>query len=63
LQATDYLISRKGATTVAALGLGTANVWFAVTADGGALSSASVRIAVAVATGKLEDIAGIISGG
>jgi hypothetical protein len=63
LQAADYLVSRKGATTVAAIGLGTANLWFAVTADGGAVSSASVKVAVAVATGKLEDIGAILGGG
>lgn len=63
LQTLDFVVSKKGALTIAALGLGGANVWFAVTADGGALSHVSMKVAVAAAHGHLGGILGLLGGG
>jgi hypothetical protein len=56
LQTLDYVTSKKGALTLAALGLGTANLWFAVAGDGGALSHVSMKVAAAAAHGQLGGI-------
>jgi len=56
LRTMDFVVSKKGALTLAALGLGGANIWFAVAADGGALSHVSMKIAVAAANGHLGGI-------
>jgi hypothetical protein len=63
LQTLDFVVSKKGALTIAALGLGGANIWFAVTADGGALSHVSMKVAVAAAHGHLGGILGLLGGG
>jgi hypothetical protein len=56
LRTMDFVVSKKGALTLAALGLGGANIWFAVTADGGALSHVSMKVAATVAGGHLGGI-------
>jgi hypothetical protein len=56
LHAMDYVVSAKGALTLAALGIGAANIWCAVTLDGGAISHASIKVAVGVAHGHLGGI-------
>jgi hypothetical protein len=43
----DYVVSAKGAL---------ANIWCAVTLDGGAISHASIKVAVGVAHGHLGGI-------
>jgi hypothetical protein len=56
LRTIDFVTSKKGAATIGALALGGANVWFAITADGGALSHVSMKVAVAAAHGHLSGI-------
>lgn len=53
LQTVDFVMSKKGALTLAALGVGGANIWFALTTDAGALSHVSMKIAAAAANGHL----------
>jgi len=60
LHTMDFVISKRGALTLAAFGLGGANIWFAVAADGGALSHVSMKIAVAAAHGHLGEIIGLL---
>lgn len=60
LQTVDFVVSKKGALTLAALGLGGANLWFAVTTDGGALSHVSMKVAAAAAGGHLGGIIDIL---
>jgi hypothetical protein len=61
LQTMDFIVSKKGALTLAGLGIGTANIWFALTADGGAISHASIKVAVAVAHNHLGGIIHLLS--
>jgi len=56
LRGVDFVVSKKGAKALGACGLGAANLWFAITADGGAVSSASIKVANSIADIQLGAI-------
>ena len=61
LHAVDFVCSKKGAAVIAGFAVIAGNVWFAMAADGGVLSHASIKAGTTIAHAHLEGIIALFS--